>query len=521
MGTEPRHLAEVLEGALPVPWQPVAMFVALVFVAALIARFCPDRRRRLRHTFILFSLQLVTGAVAGLLDVGGAPTWVSMARAAADLLAVLTVINLGAITAFDLVLPALGVAVANIIVDLTIGGAWIVGFFHTLNSHVANVSSLVTTGAVISGVLSLALAPTIGNILGGVAIQVDGSIHEGDGIRLGDMEGKGREIHWRHTMIETRNWETMVVPNATLLSANVLILGKRAGKPLQRRYWVYFNVDFRHAPGQVLAVVNEALQAGPIPNVAADPAPHALLMDLAKDNRDSMGYYAVRYWLTDLLLDDPTNSVIRQRVHAALLRAGIPLAVPASTVFVSRDDEEHKQLKTTREIEHRAALLGRLEFFGDFKPEELRHLAQRLVQAPFAKGEVMTHQGRAAHWLYILAKGQGSVHLAKGSAGEKQVAILDAPNIFGEFAVMTGGVREATVLATEASECYRLDKDAFIKIMTERPALAKAVSLVMAKRRTELLAVRDSLDAEQRRHTLVEEGARLLSEVERFFGLHT
>jgi CRP-like cAMP-binding protein len=234
-----------------------------------------------------------------------------------------------------------------------------------------------------------------------------------------------------------------------------------------------------------------------------------------------MGYYAVRYWLTDLAVDDPTNSAIRQRLHAALLRAGIPLAVPASTVFVSRDDEEHKQLKSTREIEHRVALLSRLEFFGDFNAEELRHLAERLVHAPFAKGEVMTHQGRQAHWLYILAKGQGAVSLEKGSAGEKQVAILDPPNIFGEFAVMTGGLREATVLATEPSECYRLDKDAFIKIMTERPALAKAVSLVMAKRRTELLAVRDSLDAEQRRHTLIEEGSRLLGEVERFFGLHT
>jgi CRP-like cAMP-binding protein len=84
---------------------------------------------------------------------------------------------------------------------------------------------------------------------------------------------------------------------------------------------------------------------------------------------------------------------------------------------------------------------------------------------------------------------------------------------------MTGGPREATVTATRSSECYRLDKDAFKKIMTDRPELAQAVSNVMAKRRTELLAVRDSLDAEAQKRTLVSERNRLVSEVRRFFGL--
>ena len=45
--------------------------------------------------------------------------------------------------------------------------------------------------------------------------------------------------------------------------------------------------------------------------VAADPPPNVICYDFAKDGRDSFGYYAVRYWLTDLAVDDPTSSAIR------------------------------------------------------------------------------------------------------------------------------------------------------------------------------------------------------------------
>ena len=95
--------------------------------------------------------------------------------------------------------------------------------------------------------------------------------------------------------------------------------------------WVYFNVDFRYAPSHVIDVVRDALRAAPIEGVADDPKPNVICYDFAKDGRDSFGYYAVRYWLTDLANDDPTSSRVRTRIYTALRRAGIPLARPAQT----------------------------------------------------------------------------------------------------------------------------------------------------------------------------------------------
>jgi small-conductance mechanosensitive channel/CRP-like cAMP-binding protein len=472
----------------------------------------------MRHLVILFGMQLVALGLRYAFWLAAAKTWEPVADAGADLLATLTVVNLFAVVVFDLGFGLLRIEVSNIILDLVIGAAWLFSLFHTLHGHDVNLSGLIATSAVVSGVLSLALAPTIGNILGGVAIQVDNSVHEGDWIQLGDMSGKVKEIRWRHTVIETRNWDTVIVPNATLLNSNIVILGKRAGEARQHRQWVYFNVDFRYPPGEVIGVVNDALQLAPIPNVAHEPAPHAICMDFAKDNRDSFAYYAVRYWLTDLAKDDPTNSVVRERIYTSLKRAGIPLALPSVAAYHAPNEEEHRARKHEHDLIPRVGLLQQIETFKSFTVEELQHLAERLSFAPFAAGEVMTQQGRPAHWLYILVSGAAKVTVQVGQ-DHKEVNTLHAPNIFGEFSVLTGEHREATVVATCPSECFRLDKDAFKKILTERPELAQAVSTVMATRRAELIAVRDSLDHDQKYKTMVRERDRVLDQIERFFGL--
>src|SRR5262249_2513447 len=145
------------------------------------------------------------------------------------------------------------------------------------------------------------------------------------------------------------------------------ILGKRAGKPVQHRMWVYFNVDFRFPPSRVIDVVRDALCAAPIEGVAADPKPSVICYDFAKDGRNSFGYYAVRYWLTDLASDDPTSSRVRGRIFTALLRAGIPLARPAQTLFVEPEDAGARE---ARHRERRVHALDRIDLFHSLTPEE-------------------------------------------------------------------------------------------------------------------------------------------------------
>jgi small-conductance mechanosensitive channel len=494
----------------------------LLLVAFVVNRVAPQKRYRIRHALILYTLFFVTTAAAAALahlHWPAAAPWSEHLRLFSDLFAAFTLVNVLSLAVFDVALPSLGLRTVAITGDLIVGLSYLFAGFGVLKTAGLSPSSVVTTSAVVSGVLALSMQATLGNILGGVALQLDGSIHVGDWLQLPDgTQGRVVAIHWRHTVVETRNWDTLVVPNSNLLAQNILILGKRAGKPVQHRIWVYFNVDYRHAPSHVIEVVRDALSATPIDGVAQDPKPSVICVDFAKDGRDSFAYYAVRYWLVDLPNDDPTSSRVRARIYAALKRAGIPLARPSQTLFVEANEGE--TARDTRHAKQRMEALDHVELFHALTPEERAFVSTHLVYAPFTAGETCTRQGAVAHWLYVLCSGKVEIRRhVEGGTLTKVVATLEGPTFFGEMGLMTGELRTADVVAVTEVECYRLDKAGLQRVLEERPDAAEQFSKTLARRHVELMTAAGGLDAEAAKARMVSEESRILDRIQQFFGL--
>jgi len=503
-------------------WGFAALGASLLLVAFLVNRWAPARRRRLRRALWLYLLFLALWGAHRVLSgwhAAALASWVDHVHLVGGLLAAFTCVELATLLVFDLLLPAARLGVPGITGDIVVGLAYLFAGFGVLKAAGVSASSVVTTSAVVSGVLALSLQTTLGNILGGVALQLDGSVHVGDWLQLPDgQQGKVSAIRWRHTVLETRNWDTIVVPNANLLSQNIVILGKRTDKPVQHRMWVYFNVDFRYPPSHVIDVVRDALGSAPIEGVAADPKPSVICYDFAKDGRDSFAYYAVRYWLTDLPNDDPTNSRIRTRIYTALRRANIPLARPASTLFLNQEEPE-EQREARHKLRRIEAVRG-VELFQTLTPDEQRFVSDHLVAAPFTAGETITRQGAVAHFLYILCEGQVEIRRhAEGSSMAKAVATIAAPGFFGEKGLLTGEPRGADVVAMTDVTCYRLDKPGLEQLLQERPEMAEAISRTLAKREVDLASIAEGLDEEARRARMMTAETRILDKIQDFFGL--
>jgi CRP-like cAMP-binding protein len=246
--------------------------------------------------------------------------------------------------------------------------------------------------------------------------------------------------------------------------------------------------------------------------------PQVICYDLARENRDSYCYYAVRYFLKDLACDDPTSSLVRERIYAALRRAHVPLALPATAVFVSHEDGkgERRVQKVQNEIRR---VLRDVELFSRLSDEEVSMLAESAKLAPFVRGELVMRQGSKAHWLYVLHKGDVEIRVTGDDGQERRVAVVSAPSFFGEMALMTGAPREATVIALTDIECLRIDKDEFSEVLTRRPEMAQEMSTILAKRRVELDAVKFSLDAESKNSRMQSERKRILAAIRQFFAL--
>ena len=498
-------------------FQAQDLWLALLFVlvAVPMAAFVPRERRHVLRLGVLLLASLALHGAAGLLGAAGFPG-AAAAHLVARLAEGIAVISLLGAAIFGAALPALRVQPSKILRDLSVALSGLAFFLWLLSTRQVDVAGIVATSAVITAVIGLSLQDFLTNVMGGLALQIDGSVGVGDWVKFGDVIGIVREISWRHVAVETRNGDTLVVPNSQLMRNPVLLLGKTAeGGPIRDRRWIHFNVDHRVAPTEVLAAVTDALRREPIPDVAFDPAPDVVLLGFTGNTAE----YAARYWLTDMFAVDPTDSSVRTRIWFALKRAEIPLAVPAQSVFVTPEDDRRRERQRMQDFGVRLAAVERVPVFAPLTAEEKGRLAEGLLFTPFAAGEAIVLQGAVANHLYVLTKGSAEVRVSVEGAAPRAVATLAAPDVFGEMGMLTGEPRKATVVARGDAECWRVTKEAFHAILAARPALAEEISRLLAEREVELAAAREGLSEETKRLRLRDEQRSLLSKIRGFFAI--
>jgi small-conductance mechanosensitive channel/CRP-like cAMP-binding protein len=489
-------------------------FLGTLFFAFVLVRvIAPNHLKRLRAPIAVTVICLLLVPVAAYLRSINSVA-LKDAQLVALSLGTLAVIWEASTLLFGVLETRLRLSIPRIATDLIVAAVSIGALGLLLTRMGINLSSLLTTSAVLTAVVGLSLQDTLGNMVAGITLQLDSSVRVGDWVKVGVVSGRVSEIRWRFTAIETRNWETVIVPNAQLIKGQVIIQGRRTDQPIKWRRWIYFNVDFRFSPTQVIDTIQTALRGERIANVAETPLPNCLLIDI----QDSFYRFSVRYWLTDLAVDDPTDSAVRTRIVNALKRVNIPTSIPAHAIFLTSDTAERREQKTRQDLARRVEWLHRIELFNSLSIEEVTKMAEALHAIPFAPGEVLTRQGAEAHWLYIIVSGNVSVRV-RHEEMEREVAQLGEGRFFGEMGLLTGESRSATVVAIDEVECYRLGKQVFQELVKERPEIAEEVAAELARRRTQLSAAREDLDAEAKRENERQTAYDLLRKMRSFFGL--
>ncbi|MFO1285777.1 MAG: mechanosensitive ion channel [Rubrivivax sp.] len=159
---------------------------------------------------------------------GRAGLGTGLARAAVLLLGV-GLIRLAGLALFRVALPALRVELPRILEDVAVVAGYALWLLVALSLAGVDLSSLVATSAVITAVLAFAMQDTLGNVLGGLALQLDDSLDIGDWLRVDDVSGQVVQIQWRFTALRTRSGEKVVIPNAQLMKAKFFVIGHRDG----------------------------------------------------------------------------------------------------------------------------------------------------------------------------------------------------------------------------------------------------------------------------------------------------
>jgi len=178
------------------------------------------------------------------------------------------------------------------------------------------------TGAFGVGV-GFGLQTIVNNFVSGLILLVERPIQVGDAIQMGDLDGEVRRIGIRSTTVHTWQGAEVIVPNATLISGNLInwTLADRT-----RRLDLPIGVAFGSDPERVLALLIEA--AASVPGVLGKPAPVAFFQGFG----NSALNFEVRAWTDHFEEWVSIRSQIAVAVNNRLKVEGIEIPFPQRDV---------------------------------------------------------------------------------------------------------------------------------------------------------------------------------------------
>jgi len=492
-----------------------AWAAAVLLIAAALWQRCPDAHRILRNTlyFIVFSFLGLKLSDPSALAIGGDNA--SVIHAAFILCIGAAIIRLLGLFVFRILLAALGMHPPSILEQILVVVAYFIWAMLELHAAGVPLGEIITTSAIATAVLAFAMQDTLGNILGGLALQWDHSLKVGDWVHVGTVEGKIVDIKWRAISVETRDWETVVIPNSVMMKNQFTVLGEKIDQPRQWRRKAWFSVDYSTNPDRVITLTQGAVRDAAIPLVATSPEPKCVLMDI----EGSIAKYAMVYWLTDPAVDAPTGSNIRQHILTALQRESLRLGMPKQHFYLTNRDESYREQKQEAALQHAIDAMSQVDLFHSLSGPELESLCHSLENRPYAEHDVIFRQGDIDSRLYVITAGRVAVYICDESGKENYAFSLGPGEFFGETGLMTGEPRAATVRAESMMDCYTLGKEAFEQLLSSREAIIEDISQVMASRNSSLHQARETINQTLSNQAPTHSAHDLLAKARRFLTL--
>jgi small-conductance mechanosensitive channel len=211
------------------------------------------------------------------------------------------------------------------------------------------VSTFLATSGVLAIVLGLALQNTLGDVLAGLAINIERPFGAGDWVTLaGEMleeqvSGQVMQVNWRATRLKTWSHDMVVIPNS-VASKSIVTNHSRPKGP--HRCIIHLKVDLAVSPSRVIDALKTA--AVDSPNVARGTIPQAYACAFS----DSLMDYEVAFAIDNFGLMPGAKSDILGRVADAFRGLDIRIGASAMDVRViqqgGRDVVTDAQDKTTQ-----------------------------------------------------------------------------------------------------------------------------------------------------------------------------
>ena len=367
-------------------------------------------------------------------------------------------------------------------------------------------AGILTTSGVAVAVLGFALRDILASLFAGIALNLERPYRIGDWLEVGpEATGRVTEVGWLTTRLLTLDNVALVVPNAQLATRGFSNYDHGAGTAW--RDHVAITLGYEVSPARARRILLAAAASVAVANASARK-PDAKIVACGEHGV----VWHLRYWIGSY-----AKSVeIRHDVHAAVLvhlyKAGL---VPAHR----RLDLFHAPMPD-RALDHHDsldALLARSDLFGLLGAEDLRTLAAAAHRRPFAAGKTVVREGDAGKSLFVVVEGVLDVEFGHGGPRPRHLRMLVPGDMFGEYSLLTGAPRSATVTARMDSILFEVTKSALLPVIERNPEIAEAIGRILTLRQADRPSPAPSDSGPEPEPGIVEPG--LVARIRAYFGL--
>ena len=122
-------------------------------------------------------------------------------------------------------------------------------------------------------------------------------------------------------------------------------------------------------------------------------------------------------------------------------------------------------------------LLKRVPLFARLDDRELKTLAATFTERSFREGDTLTTEGQGAAGFFVIESGDANV-----TVDGEQRGTLGPGDYYGEIALLDGGARTATIIATTDGKSYGLTSWQFRPLVEEHSSIAWPMLEALAAR---------------------------------------
>jgi small-conductance mechanosensitive channel len=334
----------------------------------------------------------------------------------------------------------------------------------------AELRGLLAGSGIAAIVLGFATQDLFGGIISGIALQISKPYKVGDWLQIHERFAEVMEINWRSTRLRTNDGIYLDIPNYQIARNPIINLHYPTQVHAMR---IRVGVDYDVPPNRVKDALYRA--ASTAEGVVPDPPTRVFVVDFA----ESAVIYEIKFSMGNHRAFNEVSDAIRTNIWYEFKRQQITIPFPIRTLHLQRGP------KRTGDAQAEARAILRSEaLFDCMNDAQLENVLKNAQIHRYGRGERLIREGDASDSMFVMLRGTAAVSVAKNGT-HVRVGAMRQGDCFGEFALLTGEPRSATVRAENDCEVLEISKLVMAEVLRESPEYLTALSELLAKRKLE------------------------------------